>query len=278
MKAVLVGVDGSDPGALALSWAVGLACSLGADGLVIATVYVADQLEPLGWDEAHDRTRDRLEGWCQPARTAGVSYEPVVLDGECGPALLAEATKRDVELTVVGRRGVGGFDALAAGSTADYLAHHSRGPLAIVPPEGAESPPTHFLVALDGSDGAAAAATWTALTAARLHARVTAAYVPVLHKIFGRLTSAQRTRASEALTGEWVLPLRDAGLAPACEVLEGLHPADALMEAACDCGADAIVAGTRAVGGLRRIRLGGVTMRLLHRSDLPIISVPPPEP
>jgi nucleotide-binding universal stress UspA family protein len=275
VKTVLVGVDGSRASSLALLWAAGLARGLGIEKLVIATVYVADPLDNQGWDDAHTRAGERLEDWCGPARNVGVSYEPVVLDGESGPALLAAATDRTAELTVVSRRGCGGFDALAAGSTADYLAHHTRRPLAVVPPQGATSPPTHVLVALDGSAGATAAATWAAAAAATLHARVSAAYVPAVPEIFGRLTRHQRAQAEEALTGHWVLALRDAGLAPECHVVDSIHPADALMELAEDGGADLIIAGSRAVGGLRRIRLGGVTMALLHHSDVPVIAVPP---
>ena len=274
MKTVLVGVDGSRAASLALSWAVGLVGRLGVDELVIATVYVAEPLDTSGWDDAHRHAGERLKEWCDAARSVGASYKAVVLDGESGPALLAAAKEQDAALTVVSRRGRGGFDALTAGSTAEYLAHHTRRPLAVIPPTGAKSPPTHLLVALDGSSGATTAAKWAAATAPALNARVTAVYIHALPEIFGHVTRYQRTQAEEALTG-WALPLRDAGLAPQCDVLESLHPADALMELAERCGADLIVVGTRAVGLLRPIRLGGVTMALLHHSDVPVVAVPP---
>ena len=41
--------------------------------------------------------------------------------------------------------------------------------------------------------------------------------------------------------------------------------------------ADAIVIGTRDFSGYRFLRLGGVTMALVHHSDRPVIIVPPPE-
>jgi nucleotide-binding universal stress UspA family protein len=271
----LVGVDGSDPAAAALSWASGLAGYPATDRLIIATVYVADPTDTRGWDQAHDRARERLEQWCQPARDHGVGYEAILLDGESGPALLAVATERDPDLIVVSRRGCGGFDALVAGSTADYLAHHTRRPLAIVPPEGADSPPAHLLIAVDGSSGSAAAATWAAQLATRLQARVTVAYASVPPEIFGRPPAGQRAAAEETLTDHWAAPLRQAGLEPDCKVVESRHPADALIELARDANADLIVAGTRAVWGLRRIRLGGVTMQLLHHSAVPVVVVPP---
>jgi nucleotide-binding universal stress UspA family protein len=275
MSTVVVGVDGSKAAAQALSWACGLAGFLASDRLIIATVYVADPTDTSSWDQAHDRTRQRLEEWCQPARDHGLAYEAVLLDGESGPALLAVATEYDSELSVVSRRGCGGFDALVAGSTADYLTHHTRRPLAIVPPEGADSPPAHLLIALDGSSGSAAAATWAGQLAARLEARVTVAHVLVPPEILSRRAAGHRTAAEESLTDNWAAPVRQAGPTPDCRVVESRHPADALIELARDSNADLLVAGTRAVGGLRRIRLGGVTMELLHHSGVPVIVVPP---
>jgi nucleotide-binding universal stress UspA family protein len=260
MTAILVGVDGSHSGASALSWAVGWAGRLGVDSLLIATVYVADPLDPRGWDAAHDRTRGQVEKWCQPVRRAGIAYEAMVLDGECGPALLSEATKRDVELIIVGRHEHHEFDDLVGGSTAVYLAHHIQGPLAVVPSWNSESSPVHMLVAVDGSAGAAAAVTWTAATATRLGARVTVAYVPEIPAGIGPSTTEQHKRA-QGLAGDWFQPLRDAGLVSDCHILGHGDPAERLMREALHCGADTIIAGTRAIGGLRRIRLGGVTMR-----------------
>ncbi len=275
MTTLLVGVDGSQAASLALTWAAGLADRLGAEPLVVVTVYVADPLDPRGWDDAHKRALQLLDDWCGPARNLGIPYQPVLLDGESGPAILEEANERAADLIVVSRRGRGGFDALVAGSTADYLAHHTGRPLAVVPPQGATTPPEHLLVALDGSQGAHAAAAWAALIGAELKARVTAAYVPAVPDVIGRLTREQRARAERALTEDWVRPLRDAGLATDCHVLQHQHPADALMQLADDQGVDLIVTGTRAIEGLRRVRLGGVTMQLLHHSDVPVIAVPP---
>lgn len=271
---LLVGIDGSDAATHALGWAAGLVTVLSA-GLVIATVYVADPTDVRSWDEAHQRAAERLEQWSEPARVAGLPYEPVLLDGEPGPALLQAADDRDVGLIVVSRRGRTGVDALVTGSTADYVSHHASRPLAIVPPEGPGSSPTHVLVALNGTPDSGAAASWAARLAAGLAARTTAVYMPPVPEIFGSLTPAQRAVADEALTERWAAPLRAAGLAPECRVLEGRHVADALLECAREVGADLIVAGTRRIAGLRPIRLGGVTMELLHRSPVPVIVVPP---
>jgi len=272
---LLVGLDGSGAAGRALRWAIGLCRPPGRAQLVVATVYVADPADNLGWDDAHDHARAKLELWCQPAREAGLTYRAVVLDGACGPALVEAAEEHGADLTVVSRRGTGSLDALVAGSTADHLAHHARHPLAVVPPGGAPSPPAHILVALDGSADSEAAARWAARLAHRTPARVTAAFVAEPPEVVGRLSAGERAAAEQVLSTRWSIPLRQGGLAPDCVVQESRHPGDALVELAHRTGAELIVAGTRALGRLRPIRLGGVTLQLLRHSDVPVVVVPP---
>lgn len=60
----------------------------------------------------------------------------------------------------------------------------------------------------------------------------------------------------------------------AVHVRDGEDPTDTLLVAAGDHRADLIVVGAPAVGGVRPIRLGGVPLHLLHRSDRPVLVVP----
>jgi nucleotide-binding universal stress UspA family protein len=55
------------------------------------------------------------------------------------------------------------------------------------------------------------------------------------------------------------------------------QPADAIVDAAREIGADAIVIGTHGRRGLTRMFLGSVAERVLRLATVPVIAVPPAE-
>ncbi len=77
------------------------------------------------------------------------------------------------------------------------------------------------------------------------------------------------------MNDEWIAPLRDAGVVVHPEVVHGRHVAETLIEAAQRVDAQLIIVGTHGFAPLIRMRLGGVAMRLLHTTPLPVVLVPP---
>lgn len=274
MKRLLIGVDGSPESMAALAWSASLAAGLDAT-VVAAHVYAADPADRASWDDAHARAGERLEGWCEPTRAAGVAVEPALLDGEVGPALLAAADEHDADLVVVSRRGAGGRGWVMVGSAANYVAHHCHRPVAVLPAAVPAAAPTQLLLALDGSEGAQAAARWCAEVAPLLHAQLRAIYVLPVPDFATTAPRSQRDRAARSLE-RWCAPLNNLGVVVEREVAVDRHPVEAIGAAVQECAAGLVVVGTRAVGGLRRVRLGGVTMQLVHGADRPLVIVPPP--
>ncbi len=149
LKRIVVGLDGSEPGAAALSWAVHLARIAGAH---VTAVHAFD-VPPLAYPpdvtvatpvlflELHEDLQRALEEeWCAPLREAGIPYDAVLEDGRPSTVLAEVADRVDAGLIVVGRRGRRGTAELLLGSVSHELTHHSRRPLTIVPhgarPEG----------------------------------------------------------------------------------------------------------------------------------------------
>jgi nucleotide-binding universal stress UspA family protein len=276
VKRVVVGVDGSAGAESALRWAAAVAGAAGS-GLVARSAWAPKQAE-LPPDES-EREHGELQALLA-ARLDGV-HDVVpdavseVIDGEAVDVLLEGMGSQDGSLLVVGLRGEGGFPLLRVGSVADALAHHTPVPLALVP-EGAQPGVRRIVLGLDGSDGAGAAARWCAGFARELGAEVLAAcaYGPLVGRFHAHDVERVRDQARDELRGEWVAPLRDAGVAVREELVSGTHAADALLTAAEATAADLIVIGTHGLVPVIRMRLGGVALRLLHETSVPLVLVP----
>ncbi len=134
---ILAGVDGSDEARQALDWSIVIARCCDAELLV---VHAAGLLIHL--DEGHitpsqshlAELRQTFEHeWCSPLEGSGIPHRMVLLNGPPVLALLEIADHEDVDLIVVGRRGVGKGPGSFFGSTSHQLAESSHRPVVIVP-------------------------------------------------------------------------------------------------------------------------------------------------
>ena len=145
-----------------------------------------------------------------------------------------------------------------------------------------------ILAGIDGSSGAEAALRWAARQSAATGDPVLAVHVfqPPMRAVGLRVASvpanvledADRTareRTRELAEGEWVQPLREAGVDFRVEIREG-SPGRGLLEAAAERGADLIVVGRRGHGELTDLVLGSVGHHLIHHSRMPVVVVPLP--
>jgi nucleotide-binding universal stress UspA family protein len=71
--------------------------------------------------------------WCAPLFEFPGRHRTLLENGPPVLVLLKVAEREAADLTVVGRRGEGGFAELLLGSTSHQLAEHSRCPVVIVP-------------------------------------------------------------------------------------------------------------------------------------------------
>ncbi|MCA1703134.1 MAG: universal stress protein [Actinobacteria bacterium] len=87
--------------------------------------------------EAVERAERVLEEGCQRAAAAGFGPEPVLERGGGGrlawEAIVRVADERDVQVIVVGRRGISTIKALVVGSVADGVVQHTTRPVVVVP-------------------------------------------------------------------------------------------------------------------------------------------------
>lgn len=264
---VVVPLDGSQLAARSLVPARTLAERTGACLLLMTT----------HWDGEVDEPRDHLE-----KQAADLGFErvetKVVRDRLAGAAILAEANERGA-VVCMATHGRGGLGRTVLGSVAEEVLRHSTRPLLLVGP--ALEPgawqfqhwfvDTGLLVAIDGSRASEAivpvAAEWCSVLGLQPWVvQVAPDPDPGLEAERGIETGGVR-RAAESLAF--------AGLDPQWEVLHGDDVATSLLDFATHLPAALIAMTTHGRGGVARVALGSVAMRIVHHSRCPVLVLQP---
>ena len=145
IKTLVVPVDGSAGGALALGAAVGLAHATRAQLVLVDVVpptpvwmYGAVgygppmYIDPAWEDEALRSAETYVEGLSRRLRTAGVQVEAKALRGEVAPTIDAVAEEADADMVVMSTHALTGPARAVLGSVADSVVRTSRRPVLLV--------------------------------------------------------------------------------------------------------------------------------------------------
>src|SRR5271163_1195906 len=163
---IVVGIDGSAESDAAIRWAAREAMLRGAPITLVHVVIPLVVGWPVGrikgnvteWEhnkarhiveQARKTVKASLTGSDKPDVYTEMLYSQVV------PALVDKS--KQAQMTVVGRRGRGGFERLRLGSVSTGLLHHGHGPIAVVQPEEAPPADAPVLVGVDASPASEAA-------------------------------------------------------------------------------------------------------------------------
>lgn len=136
---IAVGVDGSPAAAAATVWAAALAAPTSAALWAVHAADVGPALAAAGLsDAAYNQAVSHLSvtlehEWCAPLRDAAVRYETVLEEGGAATVLLDVVRSHNIDLLVVGRRGVGDSSGLAMGSVAHRVIGFASCPTVVVP-------------------------------------------------------------------------------------------------------------------------------------------------
>ena len=95
-----------------------------------------------------------------------------------------------------------------------------------------------------------------------------------LGRELGRRLVEQRLLMADQYLGRVAEGLESDGLSVHVKVEQG-PPSDSIVKHAKDEGIDLIVMSTRGHGGAKQLLVGSIADRVLHRSDVPVLIVPP---
>ena len=295
---IVVPVDGSPFGELALPIALGIACKSGGEVRIVTVI------TPLPVDDTQKDSGASEEGRLLLAREHAEGYQEelqkrVILSGcdvpischvETGSVVerLDEHTRRvGADLLVMTTHGRGPLRRAWLGSVADGLVRRTPCPvLAIRPQKGEgirleERELHHILVTLDGSPESQEILPFAQGLAHLFGARLTLLRVIPPHY---PLTSPFTTHSGhgfqgleeEAETARATLeakaaPLREDGLTVEIDAVMGAHPAEGILEYADAAKVDLVAMTTHGRGGVSRLILGSVADKVIRGGSLPVL-------
>lgn len=310
---VLVPLDGSALAEAVLPHALSFA-RITASGLVLLRVahtpYIpwlefagatgqvdADLFEDV-WKVELDEAHSYLADVAQRLQPLGLPVQVEVLQGAPAQAIVGYIEQHPhVRLTVMATHGRSGLRGWVLGSVAEKVLHASPKPLLLVRPAASEAgmqvqarpAPAQIyraiLVPLDGSQFAE-----QALEQARELATLTGAALVLVSVLLGSedymseavatepwaiadRKEAERLRAYLAATAE---QLQGAGLVVLTQLIHG-YPPEEILKVGEQTQADMIVMATHGRGGLQRLWLGSVALKVVQASSLPVLLVRPSE-
>jgi nucleotide-binding universal stress UspA family protein len=285
VRAILVGIDGSASALAAARWAAREAVLRRAPIRLVNAfgwmpVHDTDdpvQLVPGARDDLLRAAEEKLAvAAAQVAEVApDVAVSRDVMSGN--PAALLVTLSADVQLAVIGHRGLGGFAELLLGSVGTALGAHAACPVVVVRGAAADAKQDGpVVVGVDGSPQSDAALAFAVEAAVARRAPLRAVHswlenvVPFVVKepVDWDAVAAQE---SDLLTGRlagWREKYPDLQVEP---VFTHDRPAHALVQNTGD--AQLVVVGSRGRGGLAGMTLGSVSQALLHHAPCPVAVV-----
>lgn len=280
-SSVVVGVDGSKDGLIALDWAAGHAR---LHGTGVRVVHVVDSSDPVAnlvprppWmpttpDDGSEVLADAAD---ELRRLDEVPAKFELLRGH--PAQVLLAAGRESGLLVVGRRGLEGFGELVIGSTSQICVALAESPVVVVPDRWHPDAPTagRVVVGVDGSADCRAALRFAFDEAARRDAGLVALHAVKLPEAFPpadlwiepeppRWSDEVEQAVAESLA--WCA--RHHPDVPVERRLVVGHPVQALAKIS--ASADLVVVGGRGRSAFTGLLLGSVARGLVHHSACPV--------
>ena len=283
---VLVAVDGSQDAYVAASAAADLVAATG--GHLHLVHVVREPAEEWGMPvEAlltfrRRRARRIIADHAAQVEELNVDVaESHLVEGNPVDGILDVAHDVGAALIVVGSRGRSERRVPLLGSVADSLVHHS--PIALLVLRGAESwPPHHVVIGDDGSGGAAAAARLGAVIAQATGASILLVRaLPDLAHVLEQPRMLDGDRAAEIRTcidsslGDRATSLAAIAAVPISRRVVIDDAAGALTVAAREpAGTGMVAVGRRGLGRVQRLRLGSVSLAVLHAAPGAVLVVP----
>lgn len=288
--AVVVGLDGCGADEPVVDWAADEAARLGAPLRLVTVVDPGVQLTPYealyagapSLAEQLDRDAHRVLDLAEARvrdRHPGLDIAVTVPWGPPAGALVRLST--GARRLVVGAPARGRLDRFLLGSVALPVTAHARCPVVVVPADTEVVPPRRIVVGVDGSEASTRAVEVALESAEASGAAVTCVLGWNLEFDEGVVVTEPGSERWKAVEQRYAARLHKAVDPIASKhpdvdvdlVVRHGSPSRAVVEAGAELEADAVVVGTRGLGGFTGLLLGSVSRRVVQHAGRVVVVV-----
>ena len=290
IRTVLVATDFSATAQAGIDWALELARTHQAQIVLVHGVMLPNRATdfvpspPDLTEKLQEAASGRLNEAAERARGHGVELITDLRVGLPSQAILEAAEERNVDLVVLGTRGLTGLQHLFLGSTAQRVVQHAGCPVLTVHPGDIDQ---HrqirtVLVPTDFSRNAELSTSVALDLLAKQPEETTLVLLHVYHlpyeyTAYGSIpTSLDYFKdvegAAEERLRELAEPLASEGLSVKTVAREG-YPPEVIVGEAEAIGADLIALGTHGRSGLTHLLLGSTAERVVQHASCPVLTV-----
>jgi len=217
-------------------------------------------------EKENNDAKNYLEALTAEAKEAGISSEFTIRHGiEIHQEIVDEAEKRQVDIIVMGRRGLTGLQRLMMGSNTAKVIGYAHCSVLVVP-KNAKIAGKKILLSVDGSRYSD-----TAATAAMRIAKILHAEVLIISVVYSDYQEKRHHEAVENVKRVETFMTQE-GIKVSGQILSG-KPGEAIIEVAKSKGVDLIVIGSHGRTGLDRLLMGSVSDRVIGYSDCAVLVV-----
>ena len=287
IESILIPTDGSDGALAGARRGIALASRIDADVHVLSIVesrLQASDLDEFDLPSFEENAEEAVEEIARLATDYDeeIDVTTTVKTGTPFQAIREYASRREIDVIVMGTKGRTGLDRVLLGSVTENVLRTARIPVLAVPPNAddpavVDVPFDRLLLPTDGSDGAGIATEWGIELANRLESSIHALYSidtsPIDdERASDNLLEFMEQRGEKAIDGVREHG-EDAGVSVSGSIATGA-PVREIPSYATENDVDLIVMGTHGRTGIGQWFLGSVTENVVRQADVPVFCVP----
>ena len=206
-------------------------------------------------------------------KSSNISFESDVLEGIASEELIKYSENNNIDIIIVGRRGISEIEQILIGSTTSRLIRNSSIPILVIPKSKKNAKIKEILCPIDFSESSLLELKYSISLAKQLEAKL---YVIHVSEFFNyKVPVFKRDKLINKINNKIVSIAKDSKYKIENIIYEIGEPAQKIIEIAAKNEIDLIPMAIHQRKGIEKFFLGSISEKVLMYSDIPVLILPP---